>query len=64
MSEIKIILKKSLIGQKKNRVATAHSIGLNKINSETVQPDNGPTRGKIRIIDDLIYTEAVAEVKK
>lgn len=46
MAEIKITLKKSLIGCKKDQIATAHSLGLRKIGNVTVQPDNEQTKGK------------------
>ena len=43
MADIKITLKKSLIGCKKDQIATAHSLGLLKIGNVTVQPDNEQT---------------------
>jgi len=51
---IKIKLVKSLIGAKKDQLATAESLGLHKIGNETVQPDNPQTRGKIKKISHLI----------
>ena len=54
-----IKLVKSLIGRKKDQIATAHSLGLHKIGAETVQPDNAQTQGKIKVIAHLIkVTEA------
>jgi large subunit ribosomal protein L30 len=50
----KIKLVKSLIGRKKDQIATAHSLGLKKIGQETVQPDNEQTKGKIQKISHLI----------
>ena len=44
--EIKLV--KSLIGRKKDQIATAQSLGLRKIGDVTVQPDNEQTNGKIR----------------
>ena len=44
MADIKITLKKSLIGCKKDQIATAHSLGLRKIGNVTVQPDNEQTK--------------------
>ena len=35
-------------------IATAHSLGLRKIGSETLQPDNPQTRGKIAKIGYLL----------
>ena len=55
----KITLAKSLIGSKKDQVATAYSLGLKKPGDVTVQPDNAQTQGKINKIIHLIeVTEA------
>lgn len=51
---LKIKLVKSLIARKDSHIATAHSLGLKKINDETVQPDNAATRGKIKEIHYLV----------
>lgn len=55
----KIKLAKSLIGRKKDQIATAESLGLRKIGDVTTQPDNAQTAGKINKISHLIeVTEA------
>lgn len=54
MADIKITLKKSLIGCKKDQIATAASLGLRKIGDVTVQPDNAQTKGKINKIGFLL----------
>lgn len=54
MADIKIKLVKSLIGSKKDQIATAHSLGLRKIGNETVQPNNAQTQGKIAKISHLV----------
>ena len=52
-------LVKSLIGRKKDQIATAQSLGLKKIGDTTTQPDNAQTQGKINKISHLIeVTEA------
>ncbi len=51
---ITIKLVKSLIGAKKDQIATADSLGLRKIGNATTQPDNPQTRGKIKKISHLI----------
>ena len=54
-----IKLVKSLIGRKKDQIATAQSLGLKKIGDVTTQPDNEQTQGKINKISHLIeVTEA------
>jgi large subunit ribosomal protein L30 len=54
-----IKLVKSLIGRKKDQIATAQSLGLKKIGDSTTQPDNAQTQGKINKISHLVeVTEA------
>lgn len=56
---LNIKLVKSLVGSKKDQIATAHSLGLRKIGKITSQPDNAATRGKITKIRHLVeVTEA------
>ena len=55
--QIKLV--KSLIGRKKDQIATAQSLGLRKVGDVTTQPDNAQTQGKINKISHLIeVTEA------
>ena len=54
MAEIKVKLVKSLIGSKKDQIATAYALGLRKIGDVSIQPDNAQTKGKIRKIAHLI----------
>ena len=59
MADIKITLKRSLIGCKKDQIATVKSLGLKKIGDVTVQPNNPQTQGKVKKISHLIeVTEA------
>ena len=59
MAEVKVKLVRSLIGDKKDQIATAQSLGLRKIGDVSVQPDNAQTRGKINKIGFLLeVTEA------
>ncbi|MCL2068361.1 MAG: 50S ribosomal protein L30 [Oscillospiraceae bacterium] len=51
---LKIKMVKSLIGCRDFQIATAHSLGLRKIGSETVQPENDATKGKIAKISHLV----------
>ena len=58
-ASLKVKLVKSLIGSKKDQVATAESLGLRKIGDVRVQPDNAQTQGKIKKISHLVeVTEA------
>ncbi|MBS7359634.1 MAG: 50S ribosomal protein L30 [Acutalibacteraceae bacterium] len=54
MANIKVKLVKSLIGSKKDQIATANALGLRKIGDTSIQPDNAQTKGKIRKIAHLI----------
>lgn len=59
MAQLKVKLVKSLIGSKKDQIATAQALGLRKIGDETVQLDNPQTKGKVAKIIHLIeVTEA------
>jgi len=54
MANLRIRLVKSLNGRHDKHIATAKSLGLSRPGSETVQPDNPQTRGKINRISYLI----------
>ncbi len=59
MANIQVKLVKSLIGSKKDQIATAHALGLFKIGDTSVQPDIPATQGKVKKIVHLIeVTEA------
>lgn len=56
---INVKLVRSLVGRKKDQIATANSLGLRKIGDVAVQPDNAATQGKIFKISHLVeVTEA------
>jgi large subunit ribosomal protein L30 len=57
MANLKITLTKSLIGRLEKQIATAHALGLKKINDVTIQPNNPQTQGKIAKISHLISVE-------
>ena len=54
MAQMTVTLVKSLIGAKKDQIATAHALGLTKIGDTSVQPDNAQTKGKVAKIIHLI----------
>ncbi len=56
MADIKITLKRSLIGCKKDQIATVKSLGLKKIGDVVVQPNNPQTQGKVKKVSHLIET--------
>ncbi len=51
---MQIKLVKSLIGCKKDQIATAESLGLKKIGDIANQPDNDATKGKVAKIIHLV----------
>ena len=54
MANLNVKLVKSLIGAKKDQIATAHALGLRKVGDVSVQPDNAQTRGKVNKIVHLV----------
>ena len=59
MANVQVKLVRSLIGSKKDQIATAHALGLHNIGDVAVQPANPQTQGKINKINHLIeVTEA------
>ena len=56
MADIKVKLVRSLIGSKKDQIATAHALGLQKLGAISVQPNNPQTQGKVKKISHLIET--------
>lgn len=59
MSELKITLVKSPISSLKDQQATVKALGLRKLNSSVIQPDNAATRGKIFKVKHLVAVEEV-----
>ena len=54
---LKITLIKSPISSLEDQKATLAALGLHKLNSVTVQPDNACTRGKIFKVKHLVKVE-------
>ena len=61
MAKLKITLKKSLIGRPETQRKTVRSLGLRKINSVSVLPDDPTIRGQIHKVEHLVKVEEVAE---
>lgn len=51
---IKVTLKKSTIGCKKDQIATVKALGLKKISQTVEKPDNESTRGMIFKVKHLV----------
>ncbi|MBO1264767.1 MAG: 50S ribosomal protein L30 [Clostridia bacterium] len=57
MSKIKVTLKRSLIGRKKDHIATAKALGLSKIGKSMEHNDTPQVRGMIKKIEYLLLVE-------
>ena len=57
--KLKITLVKSTIGAVPKNRATVESMGLRKLNSFVVLPDNAATRGQVRQVAHLVKVEEV-----
>ena len=61
MAKLKVTLKRSLIGRPETQRKTVRSLGLRKINSSSVLPDDPTIRGQIHKVEHLVAVEEVAE---
>ena len=59
MARIKVTLSKSLIGRKKDHIATAHALGLRKIGKTVEHEETPQIRGMINKVDYLLKVEEV-----
>ena len=58
---LKITLVKSASGRLAKQKRTLEALGLTKINSVTVKPDNAQTQGMIFVVKHLVKVESVKE---
>lgn len=56
---LKITLKKSPIGYNEKQKKTVKALGLGKLNSTAVQPDNPQIQGMVRKVSHLVEVEQV-----
>ncbi|MCI1904013.1 50S ribosomal protein L30 [Enterococcus hirae] len=59
MAELKITLKRSLIGRPQNQRQTVKALGLTKINSSVVKTSNEAIQGMINTVSHLVDVEEV-----
>ena len=57
--QVKVTLIKSVIGQKPDKKATVRSLGLKKISSSNVLPDNESSRGMVASVSHLVKVEEI-----
>ena len=55
--QIKVTLIRSVIGQKPDKRATVKSLGLKKISSSNILPDNDAVRGMVAAVSHLVKVE-------
>ena len=56
---LKVTLVKSKSGRLQNQIRTLDALGLNKINSSSIVPDNEAIRGMIFVVKHLVKVENV-----
>ena len=59
MAELKITLKRSVVGRPQNQKDTVKALGLNKVNSSVVKPVNDAINGMVNTIAHLVEVEEV-----
>ena len=61
MAKLKIKLVRSLIGRPETQRKTVRSLGLHKLNSISILPDDPTIRGQIHKVEHLVSVEEVAD---
>ncbi len=59
MAKLRITLVKSVIGSKKDQIATVEALGLKKIRSVAEHEDNPQIRGMINKVSHLVKYEEI-----
>ena len=59
MAELKVTLKRSIIGRPQNQRDTVKALGLTKINSSEVKPANEAIKGMINTVSHLVDVEEI-----
>ena len=57
--QLKVTLIRSVIGQKPDKKATVRSLGLKKISSSNILPDNEAVRGMVASVSHLVKVEEI-----
>ncbi|MBE6096596.1 50S ribosomal protein L30 [Schwartzia succinivorans] len=61
MAKLKVTLTRSVIGHPQTQRLTVKALGLGKINSSSILPDNPAVRGQIRKVTHLVTVEEVKD---
>ena len=59
MAELKVTLKRSIIGRPQNQRDTVKALGLTKINSSVVKPSTEAIKGRINTVSHLVDVEEI-----
>ncbi|MBQ8698208.1 MAG: 50S ribosomal protein L30 [Schwartzia sp.] len=59
MAKLKVTLTRSLIGRPQTQRKTVKSLGLHKLNSSSVLPDNAAIRGQVFKVKHLVEVEEI-----
>lgn len=59
MAELKVTLKRSIIGRPQNQRDTVKALGLTKINSSVIKPSNEAIKGMINTVSHLVDVEEI-----
>lgn len=59
MAKLKVTLKRSTIGRKKDHIATVHALGLKKIRDVVEHNDTPQIRGMIDKVDYMLEVEEI-----
>ncbi len=61
MTKLKVTLTRSLIGRPETQRKTVKALGLRKLNSFSVLPDNPAVRGQIHKVEHLVTVEKIED---
>ena len=59
MAELKITLKRSVIGRPQSQRKTVQALGLTKVNSSVVKPANDAVKGMIKAVSHLVEVKEI-----
>lgn len=59
MGELKITLKRSVIGRPQSQRKTVQALGLTKVNSSVVKPANDAVKGMIKAVSHLVDVKEI-----
>jgi large subunit ribosomal protein L30 len=59
MSDLKITLKRSIIGRPQNQRDTVKALGLGKMHSTVVKPNNEAIKGMVNTVSHLVDVEEI-----